>query len=107
MRCSAPLQIGAVDRRDQIVEIMIVLQPVGAAEALPQHPKILFGQKADGDDPLCLRLGEGLKLGHRKGATKRPVNLCPSFRRHAKKIPIPTLLQRRIVVFERQSVLYS
>jgi hypothetical protein len=84
------LAIRMIDGSDQIMKIVVMRQSVCASEPLAEDAKILFGQEADGDDPLRSRLRGGLKFGHRKAATKRRISLCPLFRRHTEKIPVPT-----------------
>jgi hypothetical protein len=80
--------VRAVDCCDQVVEIMIMLQPIGAAETLAEDAKILFGQKTYGDDALCWRRRCGLKLGHRKAATKHRADLCRKIRVGSEKSTI-------------------
>jgi len=44
--------LGSVDTREQILEVMPVVESIGALEPLTQHRQIMLGQQANGHDPL-------------------------------------------------------
>lgn len=59
---SAPAAIRLVYSEEELVKIVVVLQPVGAAKALAEHGQIAFGQEADSNDRVYARLGNGLMI---------------------------------------------
>ncbi|WP_293976813.1 hypothetical protein [Sphingomonas sp.] len=71
--------VRAIDRREQILEIMLLFQSIGAPEPLSEHAQIMLGEKADRDDAFLLCRLDGIDVRHGKAGTIGHAILCRDF----------------------------